>query len=171
MVMENPTFEVNFIVATLDPYRDDYQSSLNTCSIPAHIVPTNNEEINLTIEDQQALLNENWDDDMGTSGTKKSNRKTAKKSTFHEIFDKEKRSKSKNQKKGDIPINSESSLRLIEKCAFNAELKENTETDTIPSSPESPKTKKAKLVFGRCFESTFSKNKLGQILAPNSDSE
>ncbi|GJQ81317.1 hypothetical protein Trydic_g20530 [Trypoxylus dichotomus] len=45
--------------------------------------------------------------------------------------------------------------------------------DLIPESPESPRSKKLKIVFGRCFESTFHESKLdfGEELAPNSDSE
>lgn len=46
-------------------------------------------------------------------------------------------------------------------------------TDIIPESPESPRTKKLKIVFRRCYEATFHESNLnyGAELAPNSDSE
>lgn len=43
--------------------------------------------------------------------------------------------------------------------------------EVVPQSPESPRTKRAKLVFGRCFEPTFHATMLdlGEELAGNSD--
>lgn len=167
--MKNPTFEVNFIVATLDPYSEG-QSSMSTCSIPAKVTPSNNEQVNLTMEDQQLMLNENWDDtNMDKEVTDTSARR--KKSAFQEIL-----ARSKQKNKGCSEDNRISSrkenLKTTEDIFINGQLlRNNDDPDCVPCSPESPKTKRAKLVFGRCFESTFSKNCLGEILAPNSDSE
>lgn len=169
--MKNPTFEVNFIVATLNPYSDDL-SSMSTCSIPAHITQkTNNDRINLTVEDQQALLNENWDDfNMEPAHLTNKNRQTQMKASFKKFLTKvEQNNRNNNQNeqvfstaKEDSGENEDEHINLNGGCDI---------LDVIQPSPESPKTKKAKLIFGRCFESTFSKNCLGEVLAPNSDSE
>lgn len=47
----------------------------------------------------------------------------------------------------------------------------NENLNVIPPSPESPRTKKAKVVFGRCYEPTFHATMLdlGDVLAENSD--
>lgn len=168
--MKNPTFEVNLIVATLDPYSDG-QMSMSTCSIPARITQTNRENINLTIEDQKALLNEDWDDfNMETDQLIATNGKARKKTGFEEILakTKERRKSNSYRVKENVTFNTKEN----EEFAFSRGVsKDNNKHDFVPGSPESPTTKRAKLVFGRCFESTFSKNNLGEILAPNSDSE
>lgn len=164
--MKNPTFEVNFIVATLNPY-SDLQSSMATTSIPAKVTQINHENVNLSLEDQQAL-NENWDDwdmdsepknDLPNDNSKKAkienteNVKQSKKT-------RNKKEKGRNQcKKFNLPT---------ESLPMDVE---NEDLDVVPPSPESPRTKKAKLVFGRCFEPTFMETSLGEVLAPNSDSE
>nr|CAI5848698.1 unnamed protein product [Callosobruchus analis] len=61
IIMKNPTFEVIFIVATLNPC-SDLHSTLSTGSIPAKITQLNGEQLNLSQEDRDALMNENWDD-------------------------------------------------------------------------------------------------------------
>lgn len=45
--------------------------------------------------------------------------------------------------------------------------------DDFDVVPESPRTKKAKIVFGRCYEPTFHQTMLdlGEVLAENSDSD
>lgn len=184
--MKNPTFEVNFIVATLDPYSDGL-SSLSTSSIPAQITQkNNNEKVNLTVEDQQALLNENWDDiDMETDQTSNKNTANKIKASFQEILSRNKRNNRRNRddvitaSKGDGRNSYRGRDEVLSKAkddtGKNADeiiINGNGDNmDVIPPSPESPKTKRAKLVFGRCFESTFSANLLGEVLAPNSDSE
>lgn len=188
--MKNPTFEVNFIVATLNPYSDGL-SSLSTCSIPAQITQKNNNgKVNLTVEDQQALLNENWDDiDMETNQTINKNNTNKTKASFQEILSRNKRNNRRNNHrdrnhiitttKEDRTNSHREGDDILSKA--NEETGENADEiivngngdnmDVIPPSPESPKTKRAKLVFGRCFESTFTANFLGEVLAPNSDSE
>lgn len=49
--------------------------------------------------------------------------------------------------------------------------KGKNDEDIIPKSPESPRTKKAKTVFGRCFDPTYHETMIGEVLAANSDSE
>nr|XP_008194883.1 PREDICTED: cell cycle checkpoint control protein RAD9A [Tribolium castaneum] len=113
MVLKNPTFEVSFIVATLDPYSDT-NSSIATVSSPK-----------IATKKPPKITDEA--DDL-----------TSKESSFLELM---KQSENVN----DI--------------------------DVIPKSPESPRSKKAKTVFGRCYDPTFHETVLGEVLAANSDSE
>lgn len=48
---------------------------------------------------------------------------------------------------------------------------ENGILDFSPVSPESPRTKRAKTVFGRCYDQTFCRTDSSKVLAANSDSE
>ncbi|XP_023018781.1 cell cycle checkpoint control protein Rad9 [Leptinotarsa decemlineata] len=177
IVMKNPTFEVNFIVATLNPY-SDAQSTMTASSIPAKITQLNKNIENITTEDREALKNENWDDmEIDTNKIPLETCMITKKGSFHEIVTKAKQ-KIRN---ATSKLGTESSTNSFSKKQgdkrnkiFELPLKSHLNEDVddiIPLSPESPKTKKAKLVFGRCFESTFSRKNLGEILAPNSDSE
>lgn len=65
----------------------------------------------------------------------------------------------------------------IDKNGMTNEMTRNSnhpqEEDTIPKSPDSPRTKKLKIVFRRCFEPTYHESNLdlGNALVPNSDSE
>lgn len=184
--MKNPTFEVNFIVATLDPYSDG-QSTCASSSIPAKITQVNNEKVNITMEDQEALLNENWDDNFATDFTENSSKpkNKSKRASFEEMMAKAANNKNKENVKSILKSNGTIKRRKIFSLAED-DLEENSQQigspepllkpehladNIIPRSPESPRTKKAKLVFGRCFEATFSSNNLGQVLAANSDSE
>lgn len=157
--MKNSTFEVNFIVATLDPYGDGY-SSKATCSIPAQVTQIKTNHPNLTVEDQEALLNENWDEFDVEMDQHISKHIKKKKANGLELFERKNKGTYGDHEKKDTDNNTNNIVNG-----------NNNNLDFIPSSPESPKTKKAKLVFGRCFESTFSKNCLGEVLAPNSDSD
>ena len=123
MVLKNPTFEVNFIVATMDPYTD---SSSSVATTSAQKKPDNVADD--VFEDMEA---ENWEN----------NDLSSKESSFVELM----------------------------KKAKNDTEKENL--DIVPKSPESPRTKKAKTVFGRCYDPTFHETILGEVLAANSDSE
>lgn len=153
--MKNPIFEVNFIVATLNPY-SDLQSSMATTSLPAKITQTHHEHADLSIEDRQAL-EENWDDwDMDSEPKSDDSKKNAKLSK--KIGDKKGKGGSK-RKKFDLPP---------DPVPMDVD---GEDVDVLPPSPESPRTKKTKLVFGRCFEPTFMETSLGDVLAPNSDSE
>ncbi|CAH1155500.1 unnamed protein product [Phaedon cochleariae] len=161
IIMKNPTFEVNFIVATLNPY-NDLQSTMTSSSIPAKI--TQLHKGNITQEDRDALENENWNDmDMETP-----KKKSSKKDIFMQTIKKAKQRDTtlkkipENGKQVETPKSNKVCEVPMDYLEFN---------DVIARSPESPKTKRAKLVFGRCFESTFSRNNLGEVLAPNSDSE
>ncbi|XP_018561693.1 cell cycle checkpoint control protein RAD9A [Anoplophora glabripennis] len=153
LIMKNPTFEVNFIVATLNPY-SDLQSSMATSSIPTKITQLAHENINLSLEDRQAL-NEEWDD--WEMDTEENNPKRAK---LDMNIKKDKNRKGKGKcKKFNLPS---------DPVPMDVD---GEDMDVLPPSPESPRTKKAKLVFGRCFEPTFTETSFGEVLAPNSDSE
>ncbi|CAH1102100.1 unnamed protein product [Psylliodes chrysocephalus] len=172
VLMTNPTFEVSFIVATLNPYSDN-QSSMST-EIPAKITQFNNNHPNITVEDQQALLAEDWDDlSLEVNNklpikrtTKSSSNSSSKEPSFREIVE-QARSKRSRRFSNDENTNVDRSEVREE----DTEPAVNVEENEVSISPESPKTKKAKLVFGRCFEMTFSRDRLGVVLAPNSDSE
>lgn len=166
--MKNPTFEVNFIVASLNPY-SDLQSSMATTSIPAKITQRTNENVNLSIEDQQAL-NEAWDDwDMESEVRNTSNYGNKRKKTkMEEIIQSVKGSTKKDENKKEKNLNRRKKFNLP---SDPEPMDVDNDADVLPPSPESPRTKKAKLVFGRCFEPTFSETYLGETLAPNSDSE
>ncbi|KAJ8964220.1 hypothetical protein NQ314_005049 [Rhamnusium bicolor] len=175
IIMKNPSFEVNFIVATLNPY-SDLQSSMATTSIPTKITQRINDNVNITVEDQEALQNENWDDFMENETVQsKPSRKSTKKASFQEIVEKAKQTNKNNEKlnntvrNNDKRNNKKFALPLETSMEVNPEL--NNDLDVLPPSPESPRTKRAKLVFGRCFEPTFSETCFGEVLAPNSDSE
>lgn len=156
--MKNPTFEVNFIIATIDPYSDG-QSSLATCSIPTRITETNNEPVNSTGGVLKISVNRqcNISDQESSKLVCQGNAKT--------------------KNKNDLLLNELCTINHIpdknssEFSSHNGLSEDCENFDLAPYSPESPKTKRAKLIFGRCFESTFSKNILGDVLAPNSDSE
>ncbi|CAH0548893.1 unnamed protein product [Brassicogethes aeneus] len=141
MLMKNPTFELIFIVATLNPYSDG-QSTITAASIPARITQQSQNGANITVEDQLAILNENWDE--------------------FEIDE--------NQKdKRSTPSATTRTLRVKAKEKVFSAADETV--DVLPESPESPRTKRAKVVFGRCLDPTFSETMLGEVLVGNSDSE
>lgn len=127
MILKNPTFEVSFIVATLDPYSDSNSTVASTTSAAKIVSKTKTN--GATDEDFEAMETENWEHD-------------------------------------DLSTNESSFADLLEKAKSD---KENI--DVVPRSPESPRSKKARLVFGRCYDPTFHETILGEVLAANSDSE
>ncbi|VEN44472.1 unnamed protein product [Callosobruchus maculatus] len=162
IIMKNPTFEVLFIVATLNPY-SDLHSTMSTGSIPAKITQLNGEQLNLSQEDRDALMNENWDDfDVEErNSTKGKSRKRNNK--FMDIVEK---AKSKSN-----PSSREVSRGGNEENHPEAPRMEVDEVMEASQRSLSPVAKKAKLVFRRCLEATFRPNCLGDVIAPNSDSE
>ncbi|KAG5887078.1 hypothetical protein JTB14_018248 [Gonioctena quinquepunctata] len=176
IVMKNPTFEVNFIIATLNPY-NDAQSTMTSSSIPAKITQLNKDTPNITTNDQQVLQNVDWDDmkmENSELNTQSSKNK-GKRRDFQKIVQNSKRNGSSNKTENNSSndsCNRKGSLKKNKIFELPTEdPSDEVSNEIIPRSPESPRTKKAKLVFGRCFESTFSRNNLGEVLAPNSDSE
>nr|CAH7717020.1 unnamed protein product [Callosobruchus chinensis] len=162
IIMKNPTFEVLFIVATLNPY-SDLHSTLSTGSIPAKITQLNGEQLNLSQEDRDALMNENWDDfdvEERNSNKGKSRKRNSK---FMDIVEKAKSRSSETSR--------EASRRGIEEKQPDAPQMEVDEVTEASQRSLSPVAKKAKLVFRRCLEATFRPNCLGDVIAPNSDSE
>lgn len=69
----------------------------------------------------------------------------------------------------------EEEKRAAETMDWDEDFDGNKANDVVvaESPPESPRTKRAKLVFGRCYEPTFHEAMLdlGEELAGNSDSE
>lgn len=123
--MKNPTFEVNFIVATLNPYTDTNSSLATATSVAAGVTKARPTEI--SDEDLEAMQTENWESE--------------------EVTEEEKKDK--------------------DNCGGS----KKEEEDIVPRSPESPRSKKARTVFGRCYDPTFHETVLGEVLAANSDSE
>ncbi|XP_056629993.1 cell cycle checkpoint control protein RAD9A-like [Diorhabda sublineata] len=154
VTMKNPTFEMNFMIATINPYNEN--QSIATSSIPARITGVNNDIANVTADDREVLLNENWDDfSMETIGEGRiANKKSKKSFPFNELLDTTKENRRNS--------NDERSL--------NGSLKNSAEKALL-NTLESNSRKKAKIVFGRCFESTFSRAQLGDVLVSDSDSE
>ncbi|XP_050302007.1 cell cycle checkpoint control protein RAD9A [Anthonomus grandis grandis] len=164
--MKNPTFEVIFIVATVNPYMEG-QSTIATTSLGAKVsqVQMNGIQNNITHEDLVALTNENWED-------------------FEAEMDHEMRKNPDRDKNhSNIMPTKDNSLSWLEdkKCASKGPkkfvLEEEDENnfvdsnmDVVQRSPESPKTKKARLIFKRSYDVTFHPiNK--RIFAKDSDSE
>ncbi|CAH1382207.1 unnamed protein product [Tenebrio molitor] len=125
ILLKNPTFEVNFIVATLNPYTDTNSSLATATSVAAGVTKARPTEI--SDEDLEAMQTENWESE--------------------EVTEEEKKDK--------------------ENCGGP----KKEEEDIVPRSPESPRSKKARTVFGRCYDPTFHETVLGEVLAANSDSE
>ncbi|KAJ8921181.1 hypothetical protein NQ315_013653 [Exocentrus adspersus] len=162
VILKNPTFEVNFIIATLNPY-SDLQSSMATTSIPTKVSNPKNDDPNITVEDQEALLNVNWSEDFDMSEpTSDKADERSKRSGFQEVV------KNKNTEAKVAGKRCKDFSLPVDNLPMEVD---HEDMDVLPPSPESPRAKKAKLVFGRCFEPTFSETYLGQVLAPNSDSE
>lgn len=154
VVMKNPTFGMNFMIATINPHNEN--QSIATSSIPARITGVNNEIANITADDREVLLNENWDDfslDTVADG-KITNKRSKKTFPFRELLDSTKQNSRNcdNNKSSNV-----SSKNSADAAALN--------------SLESNTRERAKIVFGRCFESTFSRAQLGDVLVSNSDSE
>jgi hypothetical protein len=125
ILLKNPTFEVNFIVATLNPYTDTNSSLATATSVAAGVTKARPTEI--SDEDLEAMQTENWESE--------------------EVTEEEKKDK--------------------DNCGGS----KKEEEDIVPRSPESPRSKKARTVFGRCYDPTFHETVLGEVLAANSDSE
>lgn len=159
--MNHSTFEVEYIIATINPYSDTQLTSMTASSIPTKLSQPNTDRGNISVEDQQALDSENWDDfSMECDRTEKT-KISNKKQTFKELLNKVEQTKTKSVEN-----------KTTKKIKDNLKTLDEEKIAVIPPSPpESPIAKKAKVVFGRCMEETFSTGMLGDILVMNSDSE
>lgn len=72
-----------------------------------------------------------------------------------------------------VAVGSNKNLEEVEKVVESMDWEEDVDFEVVQKSPESPRTKKLKVVFARCFEATCSESQLdlGQVLAENSDIE
>lgn len=172
--MKNPLFDVQFIISTLNP-DNQTQSSVST-SQPIHVVNSKtktNGNQNITVQDKSVIDSVDWDDGFGIIENPKS-RETPK---FLDKMNRirERSSRSNSEKSSESVINGSKNKNKNNEDRMNGNNLENNddEGDDIPPSPESPKTKRARLVFQRCFEPTFHQSvlELGEVLAPNSDPE
>lgn len=137
-------------MSTVNPNGGETQSSMSTPSLPKRA-----KETNITVQDKDAMESVNWENDFSFEPIKK-------KPSFDDILN-----KLTNKNSGNKNSNEFSSFE------FSSNLNENPDLDVVPTSPESPKKKKAKIVFSRCNEATFhtSMLNLGTQLAANSDSD
>lgn len=112
-----------------------------------------NEEV--TAQEREAIDSVNWDDDFEMNNVKAT---TNGKPNFLDIM---------NKIKNKTNSNNNTPLRLSD----NPDME--VDDDVVPRSPESPRTKKARIVFGRCIEPTFHQTMLdlGHELAANSDTD
>ncbi|KAF2904849.1 hypothetical protein ILUMI_01320 [Ignelater luminosus] len=157
LVIRNPTFEVNVVIATLNTDHIS-QSSLSTSIM---LKTKSKAKHNMTIQDQQALESVNWDNDFDLQG--------------ENGFDNRKSQTDKNKSNTNLTINN--NIPSINNALIderpNLGNDENKDTDMVPGSPESPRSKRIKTIFGRCYETTFHSTMmdLGNVLAPDSDPE
>ncbi|KAK9886490.1 hypothetical protein WA026_016771 [Henosepilachna vigintioctopunctata] len=157
LLMKNPTFEIHFIVSTLNP-NNDAQSSMSSTSLPMSTQKTRR-NLNITLEDQQALESENWDNVMELGNTSECGTNN---NSFISMMNRANSDRSNMQR---------SKSNFYDKTSeFVVENSDNY-LDIIPKSPESPRSKRIKLVFGRCYEPTICSPNLGQEIYGNSDSE
>lgn len=159
LIMRNPTFELSFLIATVNPY-SDAQSSMATSSIPTKITQ---HIVNLTQEDHEALQ-EDWNDcEMEEISVKAKKRKKNKTSPFQDIVNTSRNSKTSNGSIDSVHKNKNKIFSIPEDSSMDV--------DQANDLSDCPLLKKTKIVFGRCLESTFSRENSSEVLAPNSDSE
>ncbi|CAH1141275.1 unnamed protein product [Phyllotreta striolata] len=159
IIIKNPTFELYFFIATSNPQSDN-QKANSTNSIPTKVTQTNNTDI--SEEDRQVLLNENWEEGFNSE-------------SFDRIPHKITNSNSTSKNNQFVDIVEEALPRkrslLDDENANVMEQDGESEEFNGFSLSQNSKTKRVKLVLGRCFEDSFSSQTLGNVLAPNSDSE
>lgn len=143
-------------MSTVNP-DGETQTTMSTPSLPKPRTKTKTNDTNITIQDKDAMESINWDNEFCFD--KEPTKKTP---SFNDVLKKLKNKKSTNG--NSIGFSSPE---------FSSNLNDNPDLDIVPTSPESPKSKKAKIVFSRCNEATFhtSMLHLGTQLAANSDSD
>lgn len=163
MVIRSPTFEVNFVVATLRDGSGSTQTSISTIRSVSKTKASNcksGKDVNMTVQDQQALESINWENDELIEQLGNVN---AGKSLFEDLMS-EVNSKRKSVKNCKVQISDSDSV-------VSKRVKDNN-LDVIPNSPE-PCVSGAQKIFSRCYEPTFHKSMIdfGDVLVPNSDPE
>ncbi|XP_030759674.1 cell cycle checkpoint control protein RAD9A isoform X2 [Sitophilus oryzae] len=168
IVMKNPTFEIIFVVSTLNPYADGH-SSITAASLQTKTTQVTNASVdqNITSEDLEALINENWEefDEEICQKSKKiksdfCNGKSkqvlkSKPKNFVLSSDENKTEERTNQSKGGNNILASKSYEC---------------NDLVLGRPESPRSKKVKSIFKRSYDPTYTSSML-DVLAADSDSE
>ncbi|KAF7284704.1 hypothetical protein GWI33_021717 [Rhynchophorus ferrugineus] len=171
IVTKNPTFEISFLVATLNPYSDG-QSTFTAASLSTKITQVNQTH-NITSEDLHALANENWED-FDDDDINKIKRSTGNSSLIKApSLDLVTNNLNQTKERENEPPKKASKLFILQDTVI--ESKNNIEQksfshDLVPGSPESPRAKKAKFIFKRSFDPTYTASVLNIIL-PESDSE
>lgn len=152
IIMKHATFEVEYIIATLDPYSDS-QTTRTASSIPTKLSQNSIERSNISLEDQQALESVNWDDLSMECELKRT--KKNKKESFKELMNMASKIKQKPTERNK----SSESEKIIPESPFLSD-----------SRVESSLSDLGKIVFRRAMEQTFAMDQQ-EILVPNSDSE
>ncbi|XP_044764160.1 cell cycle checkpoint control protein RAD9A-like [Coccinella septempunctata] len=162
-LMKHPTFNLHFIVSTLNPNRD-LQSSMASTSLPASTQRNNN--LHISIEDQQALANENWDEfDLQNNQN----------NSFISMMNRA--SSTRSDVDGVVAVEKPNTLKKMNSLNLDdPHLKTNgdqyrDDADVISQSSDSPRDKRMKLIFSRCYEPTIVEPDLGKVYVGNSDSE
>ncbi|XP_066148964.1 cell cycle checkpoint control protein RAD9A isoform X1 [Euwallacea fornicatus] len=160
--MRNPTFEVLFVVATINPYTDA-PSTIGPTSLPAKITQVNIKgSHNLTHDDLEAIANENWDD-FEDDPVSKSDKNSVSENTKNDALFNRYKTSTKDSKKFVLEEND---------SLFNNNSKQDGEVDNNePESPESPRSKRVRYIFKRSFEPTFHASMINNVLLRESDSE
>lgn len=168
IIMKNPTFEIIFVVSTLNPYADGH-SSITAASLQTKTTQVTNASVdqNITSEDLDAIINENWEefDEEICQKSKKiksdfCNGKSkqvlkSKPKNFVLSSDENKTEERTNQSKGGNNILASKSYEC---------------NDLVLGRPESPRSKKVKSIFKRSYDPTYTSSML-DVLAADSDSE
>lgn len=144
--MNNPTFELSFVVATLRP-EGTTQSTVTSTPSVRRPIKQKKQNVNVTIEDQAALESVNWDDDFNANKDGSKN-----KSNFVDIL------KDLREKRG-------------EKQSSTGGAENGSNKDEEDVIPESPRAKLLKIVFERCLQSPFDLSQFNKedVLVENSD--
>lgn len=152
--IEHPTYEVVFILSSINPGSITQSTMSSTPSMPP--IPSQNGKTNkysnITMQDKEAIDSINWDDGFDTNT--ESTKAKASRRDIDEIL-------------------ANSGIWVDKKSPDNDNSENGNLDDVVPGSPESPRSKRAKLIFKRCFEPTFHQSamELGDVLAPSSDIE
>ncbi|KAL1501367.1 hypothetical protein ABEB36_006698 [Hypothenemus hampei] len=161
-VMKNPTVEIIFLVATMNP--SDCNSTLATTSLGTRISQANSNGIHndLSGRDLENVGDKNWEElDDNRDNVEKltqtnKNEKSLSKMNFTSYLNNNRKTANGGRKQFLLAGESDEDWRNSEQ---------------IPKSPESPRSKRLKLIFKRSYDSTFHASILDNILLNDSDSE
>ncbi|XP_060532810.1 cell cycle checkpoint control protein RAD9A-like [Cylas formicarius] len=166
----NPTFQMEFVVSTLDP-TTEAQSTMTTSSLATKITQVSTNGLhNITCEDLEAIANEDWEEfNMELESNKKTNPNSCKSSEFSDLL---KEVSKKVDNFSDSNLSENKKMKTNKKInILNSAVINSVNLDIVPRSPESPRTKRARLLFKRSYDPTFHPNMFDDVLVGNSDSE